>query len=177
MTDAFFAVIHSWLSSREESHHGEARTGAGVVLAIRSHAGAPIRADHFRVLQTTHLSKPTFGYWQRKLGFGRRVKPRSPTTFVLMTLVADPRVEVVLLSGVILKVPFTADEEPTTRWLAAAKSGGRRCRSHRKGRPESGAPGRPPRPPERRPRESTRRIPPGWRRRDPLRGASRASGR
>ena len=70
-----------------------------------------------------HLSKPTFGYWQCKLGYARRVKPRSPAaTFVPMTLVADPRVEVVLPTRVILKVPLTAGEEPITRWLAAARA-------------------------------------------------------
>ena len=70
-----------------------------------------------------HLSKPTFGYWQRKLGFGRRTKPRSPaTTFVPMTLISEPRVEVILPTGVILKLPLTAGEEPITRWLTAARA-------------------------------------------------------
>jgi hypothetical protein len=70
-----------------------------------------------------HLSKPTFGYWQRKLGFNRRTKPRSPAaTFVPMTLVTEPRVEIVLPSGVILKLPLTAGEEQITRWLAAARA-------------------------------------------------------
>jgi hypothetical protein len=69
-----------------------------------------------------HLSKPTFGYWQRKLGFGRRSRRRSQaTTFVPMTLVAEPRVEVVLLTVVTLKLPLTAGEEQITRWLAAAR--------------------------------------------------------
>lgn len=70
-----------------------------------------------------HLSQPAFGYWQRKLGFGRQMKPRSPaTTFVPMTLVADPRVEVVLPTGVILRVPLTAGEDHITRWLAGARA-------------------------------------------------------
>ena len=70
-----------------------------------------------------NLSKPTFGYWQRKLGFGRRAKPRSPAAmFVPMTLVADPRVEVVLPTGVILKLPLTAGEEQIIRWLAGARA-------------------------------------------------------
>src|SRR5262245_37438169 len=70
-----------------------------------------------------HLSTPTFGYWQRKLGFGRRVKPRSPAaTFVPMTLVAEPRVEVELPTGVTLKVPLNAGEDQITRWLKAARA-------------------------------------------------------
>jgi hypothetical protein len=69
------------------------------------------------------LSKPTFTYWQRKLGFGRRSKPRSPAaSFVPMTLVAEPQVEVVLPAGVILKLPLTTGEEQITRWLAAARA-------------------------------------------------------
>jgi hypothetical protein len=68
-----------------------------------------------------HLSKPMFSYWQRKLGFSRRMKPRSPgTKFVTMTLVAEARVEVELPTGVTLKLPLTANEDPIARWLAAA---------------------------------------------------------
>jgi len=70
-----------------------------------------------------HLSKPAFGYWQRKLGFSRRSKPRSAAaTFVPMTLVAEPQVEVVLPTGVTLKLPLVAGEEQITRWLAAART-------------------------------------------------------
>jgi hypothetical protein len=70
-----------------------------------------------------HLSKPTFCYWQRKLGFGRRATRESTVaTFVPMALVAEPRVEVVLPTGVILMLPLTAGEEQITRWLAAARA-------------------------------------------------------
>jgi hypothetical protein len=70
-----------------------------------------------------HLSKPMLCYWQRKLGFGRRSRRQSQTTtFVPMTLVAEPLVEVVLLTGVTLKLPLTAGEEQITRWLAAARA-------------------------------------------------------
>ena len=69
------------------------------------------------------LSKPTFTYWQRKLGFGRRSKPRSPAaSFVPMTLVAEPQVEVMLPAGVILKLPLTIGQEQITRWLTAARA-------------------------------------------------------
>jgi hypothetical protein len=70
-----------------------------------------------------HLSKPAFGYWQRKLGFGRRSKLRSPAaSFVPMTIVAESLVEVLLPAGVILKLPLTTGEEQITRWLAAARA-------------------------------------------------------
>jgi hypothetical protein len=39
-----------------------------------------------------------------------------------MALVAEPRVEVVLPTGVILMLPLTAGEEQITRWLAAARA-------------------------------------------------------
>ena len=73
--------------------------------------------------QQRHLSKPVFSYWQRKLGFGRQAKPRSPAaTFVPMTLIAEPQVEIVLLTGVTLKLPLTAGQEHITRWLAGARA-------------------------------------------------------
>jgi hypothetical protein len=69
-----------------------------------------------------HLSKPMFCYWQRKLGFGRRATQQAPAaTFVPMALVAEPRVEVVLPTGVTLMLPLTADEQQIIRWLTAAR--------------------------------------------------------
>ncbi len=73
--------------------------------------------------QQRHLSKPVFCYWQRKLGFGRQTKPRSPaTTFVPMTFITEPQVEIVLPMGITLKLPLTAGEEQITRWLAGARA-------------------------------------------------------
>ena len=73
--------------------------------------------------QQRHLSKPVFCYWQRKLGFGRQSKPRSQVaTFVPMTLVTEPQVEIVLPTGITLKLPLTAGEEHITRWLAGARA-------------------------------------------------------
>ena len=70
-----------------------------------------------------HLSKPTFCYWQRKLGFGRRAARQSlAATFVPMAVVAEPRVAVVLPTGVTLLLPLTATEGQITRWLAAARA-------------------------------------------------------
>ena len=73
--------------------------------------------------QQRHLSKPVFCYWQRKLGFGRQTKPRSPAaTFVPMTLIVEPQVEVVLPTGLTLKLPLTASEEHINRWLVGARA-------------------------------------------------------
>jgi len=70
-----------------------------------------------------HLSKPTFYYWRRNLGFDRRTTRQSPAaTFVPMTVVAEPRVEVVLPTGVTLKLPLTAAEEQISKWLTAARA-------------------------------------------------------
>jgi hypothetical protein len=70
-----------------------------------------------------HLGKPSFNYWRRKLGFGRQATPRSAAaTFVPMKLITEPWVEVVLPTGVTLKLPLTAAEEQITRWLSAARA-------------------------------------------------------
>ena len=55
------------------------------------------------------LQKTPFYYWQRKLGFARTGStPSSPssrsTTFVPLTLVAEPMAEAVLPTGVLLKL-------------------------------------------------------------------------
>src|SRR5579864_513168 len=52
------------------------------------------------------LSKPSFNYWQRKLGFGRRATSLAAATFVPMKLVTEPWVEVVLPTGVTLNPWF-----------------------------------------------------------------------
>jgi len=70
------------------------------------------------------LSQPTFYYWRRKLGFDRRTtRPAPPAaTFVPMTVVAEPLVEVVLPTGVTLKLPLTAAKEQITCWLTATRA-------------------------------------------------------
>lgn len=73
--------------------------------------------------QQRHLSKPAFGYWQRKLGFGRRTGPRSPAaTFVPMSLVAEPTAEIVLLSGIVVRLPLSAAAESATRIIVAVEA-------------------------------------------------------
>jgi len=73
--------------------------------------------------QQRHLIQPTFCYWQRKLGFARQGKQRSPAaTFVPIALISEPSVEVVLPTGVTLKLPLAAGQEQITRWLAAARA-------------------------------------------------------
>jgi len=70
-----------------------------------------------------NLGKPTFGYWQRKIGFGRRSKPRYPAAvFVPITLVTEAFVEMTLLGGMVLKVPLSASAEQIARWLTAART-------------------------------------------------------
>jgi hypothetical protein len=70
-----------------------------------------------------HLSEPTFYYWRRKLGFGRQTnRQSSAATFVPMTVVAEPLVEVVLPTGVTLKLPLTAAKEQITCWLTATRA-------------------------------------------------------
>ena len=70
-----------------------------------------------------HLSQPTFYYWRRKLGFGRRTeRPTPPKKFVPMTLIAEPLVEVVLPTGMTIKLPLTAAAEQIIRWLAATRA-------------------------------------------------------
>jgi hypothetical protein len=65
------------------------------VLAQWQQSGQTITA----FCKQRHLSKPTFGYWKQKLGLGRpATRPLPAATFVPMTLVAEPRVEVVLLA-------------------------------------------------------------------------------
>jgi hypothetical protein len=70
-----------------------------------------------------HLSEPTFYYWRRKLGFGRQTtRQSSAATFVPMAVVAEPRVEVVLPTGMTLKLPLMAAEDQIAKWLAAARA-------------------------------------------------------
>src|SRR5579864_5634636 len=45
-------MVDWWLSSLEESHHGESRSGAGEAVACPAHAVAGGRANHFRILQS-----------------------------------------------------------------------------------------------------------------------------
>ena len=73
------------------------------------------------------LQKTTFYYWQRKLGFARTGStPSSPshrsTTFVPLTLVAEPMGEIVLPAGPVLKLPLASDVESIRRWLTAART-------------------------------------------------------
>ena len=75
------------------------------------------------------LQKTTFYYWQRKLGFARTDSPSpltpppsTPTTFVPLTLVAEPMAEIVLPAGPVLKLPLASDVESIPRWLAAVRA-------------------------------------------------------
>lgn len=74
------------------------------------------------------LNKPTFGYWQQKLGISRRANTSSSMSistsksFIPVTVVAEPLVEVSIPGGVSIKLPLTCDQESIHRWLAAVRS-------------------------------------------------------
>jgi hypothetical protein len=43
--------------------HGETRSGPVAAVAVGADGVAAVGSDDYRILQS-HLSKPTFGYWQ-----------------------------------------------------------------------------------------------------------------
>jgi hypothetical protein len=73
------------------------------------------------------LTKPTFGYWQKKLGIVRRGHTTSlmshplSNSFIPVSVVADPLVEVRVPGGVSFKLPLACDQESIRRWLTAAR--------------------------------------------------------
>ena len=73
-----------------------------------------------------NLTKPTFGYWQKKLGIVRRVHTTSSTaispsnSFIPVAVVAEPLVEVSVPGGLSFKLPLACDQESIHRWLSAA---------------------------------------------------------
>ena len=82
----------------------------------------------YAICKHRDLQKPTFYYWQRKLGFARTGStPSCPsvpstTTFVPLTLVAEPMAEIVLPAGPVLKLPLASDVESIQRWLTAVRA-------------------------------------------------------
>ncbi len=57
--------------------YGESRSGPGTAVAVGADGVAQSGQTISAFCKQRNLSKPTFGYWQRKLGFSRRTKPRS----------------------------------------------------------------------------------------------------
>jgi transposase len=63
------------------------------------------------------LTRSNFDRWRRILA-AERAQSKS-STFVPVQVVADPMVEIVLPSGVLLRLPLTAPPDPITRLVAA----------------------------------------------------------
>lgn len=81
-----------------------------------------------------HLTRSNFDRWRRILAAERKdSRPSSTPAFVPVRVVADPVVEVVLRSGVVVRLPLGAAAEAVTRLVAAvgASTGARRWRSGR----------------------------------------------
>ena len=67
-----------------------------------------------------HLTRSNFDRWRRILAAEQSgSRPSSAPAFVPVRVVADPIVEVVLLSGVMVRLPLGAAPEAVTRFVAA----------------------------------------------------------
>lgn len=66
------------------------------------------------------LTRSNFDRWRRILGAERaRPKCPSPATFVPVEVVVEPTAEVVLPSGVVVRLPLTSSPDAVTRLIAA----------------------------------------------------------
>jgi hypothetical protein len=66
------------------------------------------------------LTRSNFDRWRRILATQpTRLKAPSASTFVPLRVVAEPMVEVVLPSGVVVRLPLTSGPEAVTRLVAA----------------------------------------------------------
>ena len=66
------------------------------------------------------LTRSNFDRWRRILAAEPRgLKPASSPAFVPLRVVAEPMAEVVLLSGIVVRVPLGAAAEAVTRLVAA----------------------------------------------------------
>lgn len=69
------------------------------------------------------LTRSNFDRWRRILanepGEPAHGKPSSAAAFVPVRLVAEPMVEIVLLSGIVVRLPLSAAPEAVTRLVAA----------------------------------------------------------
>jgi hypothetical protein len=66
------------------------------------------------------LTRSNFDRWRRILAAPPSESPREETsTFVPLRIVAEPMVEVVLLSGIVVRLPLSAAPEAVTRLVAA----------------------------------------------------------
>ena len=70
------------------------------------------------------LTRSNFDRWRRILARDPSASPReesfsSRSSFVPVRIVAEPLVEVVLLSGIVVRLPLTAAPEAVTRLITA----------------------------------------------------------
>ena len=66
------------------------------------------------------LTRSNFDRWRRILAAEpTKSKPSSPSTFVPLRVVAEPMAEVVLRSGVVVRLPLTSAPDAVTRLVAA----------------------------------------------------------
>jgi hypothetical protein len=66
------------------------------------------------------LTRSNFDRWRRILAAKPNVPPRSEApAFVPLRVVAEPMAEVVLISGIVVRVPLSAAPEAVTRLVAA----------------------------------------------------------
>lgn len=72
------------------------------------------------------LTRSNFDRWRRILARDPRESPRgveSPSaSFVPLRIVAAPMAEIVLLSGIVVRVPLDAAPEAVTRMVAAVRA-------------------------------------------------------
>ena len=67
-----------------------------------------------------HLTRSNFDRWRRIVAAESRESSPSPSlTFVPVRIVAEPMAEVVLRSGVVVRLPLSAAPEAVTRLVAA----------------------------------------------------------
>jgi len=66
------------------------------------------------------LTRSNFDRWRRILAAERgESKPSPSPAFVPLRVVAEPMVEIVLLSGIVVRLPLSAAPEAVTRLVAA----------------------------------------------------------
>ncbi len=71
------------------------------------------------------LTRSNFDRWRRILAAGPTKSKRSaPSTFVPVRVVADPMAEVVLRSGVVVRLPLTSPSDAVTRLVTAVGAAG-----------------------------------------------------
>lgn len=67
-----------------------------------------------------NLTRSNFDRWRRILADGpSESKPSPPSAFVPLRVLAEPMAEVVLPSGIVVRLPLGAASEAVTRMVAA----------------------------------------------------------